>query len=89
LRGSHFSLSDQGRSVKVTKDPQQRAPLALKIIAAAGALTAGGFICPLPAHADDPSTGDPGCPGFGHRVCEQMDSGLDSGQLTEITAINL
>jgi Protein of unknown function (DUF732) len=60
---------------------------AWNIIGAAGALTAGSFICPLPAHADDPCTGDPGCPGFGHRVCEQMDSGLNSGQLTEITAI--
>jgi len=29
----------------------------------------------------------PGCPHFGHQVCDQIDSGLDSGQLTQITMI--
>jgi hypothetical protein len=29
----------------------------------------------------------PGCPHFGHQVCDQIDSGLDSGQLTQITII--
>jgi hypothetical protein len=54
---------------------------ALKIITAAGTLTAGSFIYPLPAHADDPCTGDaPGCPTFGHLVCQQLDAGLTSGQ---------
>jgi hypothetical protein len=57
---------------------------ALKIIAAAGALTAGSFICPLPAHADDPCTGDaPGCPTFGHLVCQQIDAGLTSSQIAD------
>jgi Protein of unknown function (DUF732) len=55
---------------------------ALKIIAAAGVLTAGGFACPLSAHADDPCNNDaPGCPRFGHLVCEQMDNGLSAGQV--------
>jgi hypothetical protein len=65
---------------------------ALKIIAAAGALTAGSFICPLPAHADDPCTGDaPGCPTFGHLVCQQLDAGLNSGQVADnaMAAYNL
>jgi hypothetical protein len=35
------------------------------------------------AHADDPCTGDPGCPHFGHLVCEQIDSGLSSSQVAE------
>ncbi len=52
-----------------------------------GMAAPGGFLFPLSAHADDPCTGDPGCPRFGHQVCEQIESGLDSGQLTEITMI--
>jgi len=65
---------------------------AFKIIAAAGALTAGSFICPLPAHADDPCTGDaPGCPTFGHLVCQQLDARLNSGQVADnaMAAYNL
>jgi hypothetical protein len=58
---------------------------ALKVIIAAGALTAGSLIHPLPAHADDPCIGDaPGCPTFGHLVCQELDAGLTSGQATEI-----
>jgi hypothetical protein len=59
----------------------------IAIVAAAGVLTAGSFLCPLPAHADDPAPVGLGCPGFGHRVCAQIDDGLDTGQVTEITAI--
>jgi Protein of unknown function (DUF732) len=65
---------------------------ALKIIAAAGTLTAGSFIYPLPAHADDPCIGDaPGCPTFGHLVCQQIEAGLTSSQLAEnaMAAYNL
>lgn len=72
---------------ETTPMPTVSRPHALKIIAATGAHTVGGFVYPLSAHADDPCTGDPGCPGFGHRVCEQIDNGLDSGQVAEITAI--
>jgi hypothetical protein len=53
----------------------------LKIVAAVGVLTAVSSLCPHPAQADDPCTGDPGCPGFGHLVCEQMDKGLSSSQV--------
>jgi hypothetical protein len=60
---------------------------ALKTIAAAGVLTAGGFVCPFSAHADDPCTGDPSCPHFAHLVCEQMDGGSSSAQVAEITAV--
>ena len=34
-----------------------------------------------------PAHSSPGCPHFGHQVCDQIDSGLDSGQLTQITMI--
>jgi hypothetical protein len=65
---------------------------ALKIIAAACVLTAGSFICPLSAHADDPCIGDaPGCPTFGHLVCQQIDAGLTSSQVADnaMAAYNL
>jgi hypothetical protein len=62
-------------------------PLFVAIVAAAGALTAGSLICPLPAHADDPCIGDPSCPHFAHLVCEQVDGGSGSIQVAEITAV--
>jgi len=34
-----------------------------------------------------PRTPHQGCPHFGHQVCDQIDTGLDSGQLTQITMI--
>lgn len=30
-----------------------------------------------------PVTGDPGCPHFGHLVCEQIDNGLSPSQVAE------
>ena len=60
---------------------------ALKTIAAAGVITAGGFVCPFSAHADDACTGDPSCPHFAHLVCEQMHGGSSSAQVAEITAV--
>jgi Protein of unknown function (DUF732) len=56
-------------------------------VAAVGTLAAGTFSYPIPAHADDPCTGDPSCPHFAHLVCEQVDGGSSSGQVTEITAV--
>jgi hypothetical protein len=55
---------------------------ALRIIAATGAIAAGVSAFPALAHADDPCTGDaPGCPTFGHLVCQQIDAGLTSSQI--------
>lgn len=48
------------------------------------ALLSATLTFPAPAHADNPCTNDaPGCPKFGHLVCEQMDNGLSSGQVTQ------
>ena len=56
--------------------------LVIAIVAAVGVLTAGGFVYPFPAHADDPCNGDaPGCPTFGHEVCRQIDNGFSSNQV--------
>jgi hypothetical protein len=60
---------------------------ASRIIAAVGVLTGGGLMCPVSAYADDPCAGDPSCPHFAHLVCEQMDGGSSSAQVTEITAV--
>jgi hypothetical protein len=65
-----------GASMMVRRRPRSganAAPVAGRIEAAR--IGAGGVVCPLSAHADDPCNGDPGCPRFGHLVCEQMDNG--------------
>ncbi len=58
-------------------------PLAISI----GMAAPVAFLFPPSAHADDPCTGDPGCPHFGHLVCEQIDGGLSSGQVAESAMI--
>lgn len=56
----------------------------LKIVAAASILTASSLLCPSAGHADDPCTGDaPGCPTFGHLVCQEISAGLTSSQIAE------
>jgi hypothetical protein len=56
----------------------------LKIVAAASILTAGSLLSPSAGHADDPCIGDaPGCPTFGHLVCQEIDAGLKSRQIAE------
>jgi hypothetical protein len=61
--------------------------ISIVIVATAGAFTAGNFIYPIPAHADDPCAGDPSCPHFAHLVCEQVDGGSSSSQVADITAV--
>lgn len=40
------------------------------------------------AHADDPCNNDlPGCPIFGHEVCQSLDNGLSSGTVAQNAAV--
>jgi hypothetical protein len=56
----------------------------LKIVAAASILTAGSLLFPSAGHAVDPCIGDaPGCPIFGHLVCQEIDAGMTSSQIAE------